>query len=147
MEVPMVKAAILALSAGAGLALATGAVAALTPVDLLKGYEASARQDTSSFTGFSVERGRAFFQSTHGNEWSCASCHTQNPAASGRHAKTSKAIAPLAPAANPERFTRTAEAETWFKRNCNDVLGRACTAQEKGDVLAYLMQITAGGGR
>ncbi|HWD37111.1 MAG TPA: DUF1924 domain-containing protein [Casimicrobiaceae bacterium] len=147
MEVPMVKAAILALSAGAGLALATGAVAALTPVDLLKGYEASARQDTSSFTGFSVERGRAFFQSTHGNEWSCASCHTQNPAASGRHAKTSKAIAPLAPAANPERFTRTAEAEKWFKRNCNDVLGRACTAQEKGDVLAYLMQVTSGGGR
>jgi mono/diheme cytochrome c family protein len=147
MEVPMVKAAILALSAGAGLALATGAVAALTPGDLLKGYEASARQDTSSFAGFSVERGRAFFQSTHGNEWSCASCHTQNPAASGRHAKTSKTIAPLAPAANPERFTSTAEAEKWFKRNCNDVLGRACTAQEKGDVLAYLMQVTPGGGR
>jgi len=97
--------------------------------------------------GFSVERGRAFFQSTHGNEWSCASCHTQDPAASGRHAKTSKAIAPLAPAANPERFTSTAEAEKWFKRNCNDVLGRACTAQEKGDVLAYLMQVTPGGGR
>jgi hypothetical protein len=29
--------------------------------------------------------------------------------------------------------------EKWFKRNCNDVVGRACTAQEKGDVLAYVM--------
>jgi mono/diheme cytochrome c family protein len=147
MEASMVKAAILALVAGASLALATGAVAALTPADLLKGYEASARQDASSFAGFSAERGRAFFQSTHGNDWSCASCHTRNPAASGRLAKTSKTIAPLAPAANPERFTSIAEVEKWFKRNCNDVLGRACTAQEKGDVLAYLMHIAAGGGR
>jgi len=147
MEVSMVTAGILALCTGAALALAMDAAAAVTPVDLLKGYEASARQDAASFAGFSAERGRAFFQSTHGNEWSCASCHTQDPAASGRHARTSKTIAPLAPAANPERFTSAAEAEKWFKRNCNDVLGRACTAQEKGDVLAYLMQATPGGTR
>jgi len=143
----MVKASILALVSGAGLAVAAGALAALTPTDLLKGYEASARQQAPAFAGFSAERGRTFFQSTHGNDWSCASCHTQNPAASGRHAKTSKTIAPLAPAANAERFTSAAEAEKWFKRNCNDVLGRVCTPQEKGDVLAYLMQVAAGGAR
>jgi hypothetical protein len=31
--------------------------------------------------------------------------------------------------------------EKWFKRNCNDVAGRACTALEKGDVLTYLLSL------
>ena len=59
----------------------------------------------------------------------------------GKHVKTGKEIAPLAPAANPQRFADAAKAEKWFNRNCNDVLGRACTASEKGDVLAYLMSL------
>ena len=134
----MHQAVTLALAAATGLVVAAPAFG-LAPPDILRGYEASARQASPGFAGFSAERGRALFEAPHGREWSCASCHTQNPAASGRHAKTSKTIAPLAPAANPERFTSTAEAEKWFKRNCNDVLGRACTAQEKGDVLAYLV--------
>ena len=88
-----------------------------------------------------AKQGEAFFKSTHGGEWSCASCHTANPLAPGKHAKTGKAIAPLAPAANPQRFADAAKVEKWFRRNCNDVLGRACTAQEKGDVLQYLMSL------
>ena len=91
--------------------------------------------------GFSVQRGERFFHSTHGNDWSCASCHTANPLAPGKHAKTGKPIEPLAPAANPKRFTDAAAVEKWFRRNCNDVLGRACTAQEKGDVTQYLMSL------
>jgi hypothetical protein len=86
-------------------------------------------------------RGEAFFKSTHGGDWSCASCHTANPLAPGKHAKTGKVIAPLAPAANPQRFADAAKVEKWFKRNCNDVLGRVCTAQEKGDVTAYLKSL------
>jgi hypothetical protein len=147
MEVSMIRAGTLAFATASALAVATLDVAASTPAELLKGYEVSARQGNAAFDGFSADRGRAFFQATHGNDWSCASCHTQNPATPGKHAKTSKAIAPLAPAANPERFTSAAEAEKWFKRNCNDVLGRGCTSQEKGDVLAYLMQVAAGGAR
>ena len=54
---------------------------------------------------------------------------------------------PLAPAANPKRFSQPASVEKWFKRNCNDVLKRLCTAQEKGDVLAWLMTSAAGGAR
>lgn len=42
--------------------------------------------------------------------------------------------------ANAERFTNEAKVEKWFRRNCNDVLGRACTFSEKADVLAYLIQ-------
>jgi hypothetical protein len=74
-------------------------------------------------------------------EWSCASCHTQNPLSVGKHAKTGKDIAPLAPAANAERLTSPDKVEKWFKRNCNDVLGRTCTPQEKGDVLAFLLSL------
>jgi hypothetical protein len=102
-------------------------------------YAMAAKQESPTFAGFVAERGRQLFTSTHGGEWSCASCHTQNPLLPGRHAKTHKEIAPLAPATNPQRFTSLEKAEKWFKRNCNDVLGRPCTAEEKGDVLAYLM--------
>jgi hypothetical protein len=59
------------------------------------------------------------------------------PAGTPRRAE----IAPLAPAANPQRFTSLEKADKWFKRNCNDVLGRPCTSEEKGDVLAYLMSL------
>lgn len=89
----------------------------------------------------SPQRGEMFFKSTHGNDWSCASCHTENPLAPGKHVKTGKAIAPLAPAANPKRFTDAAAVEKWFRRNCNDVLGRACSAQEMSDVTQYLMSL------
>lgn len=108
--------------------------------DFLKQYETAARQ-APSFNGFSSQRGASFFGATHGRDWSCASCHTQNPTAAGKHAKTDKQIAPLAPSANAERFTRPDKVDKWFKRNCNDVLGRACNAQEKGDVLAYLLSL------
>jgi len=121
--------------------LAAGRAVADTPATILANYAEAAHREAPAFAGLSAERGARFFQSTHGNDWSCSSCHTANPAASGKHAKTGKTIAPLAPAANPERFNDLAVAEKWFRRNCNDVVGRACTAQEKGDVLTYLTQL------
>lgn len=85
-------------------------------------------------------RGEAFFNARHGGEWSCASCHGRPPTGTGRHAATDKAIAPLAPAFEPTRFTDAAHADKWFRRNCRDVLARECTPAEKADVLAYLTQ-------
>ena len=117
-----------------------GRAGAQTPAAISAGYEVEARAAAPGFAGFSAPRGEQFFRATHGGEWSCASCHTANPLDPGRHAKTGKTIAALAPAANAERFTSLATSEKWFKRNCNDVVGRLCTASEKGDVLAYLMQ-------
>jgi hypothetical protein len=114
-------------------------VYAETPNDFLASYAQEAKQDNPAFSGSSAQRGQRFFTELHGREWSCSSCHTRNPAAAGKHTVTSKPIEPLAPSANAARFTRVAKVEKWFKRNCNDVLGRACTAQEKGDVLAYLL--------
>lgn len=86
-------------------------------------------------------RGQQFFTSRHGGEWSCASCHNTSPVSAGRHANTGKRIAPLAPSAQPDRFTDTAKVDKWFKRNCNDVLKRECTAQEKADVMAWLVSL------
>lgn len=86
-------------------------------------------------------RGESFFQTVGQDSWSCATCHTRNPAAAGKHASTHKPIEPLAPAANPARFTRADRVDKWFRRNCKDVLGRECNAGEKADVLAWLVQI------
>jgi len=119
----------------------TVAAGAETPQDFLNAFDLAARQEQRGFGGFSAARGERFFNSTHKREWSCASCHTPNPASTGRHAKTDKPIAPLAPAANAERFARPDKVEKWFRRNCNDVLGRACTPEEKGDVLSYLLSV------
>lgn len=116
-------------------------VLAEVPADFLAVYGQEAKTANPAFVSFSAERGQQFFAQTHGKEWSCTSCHTRNPAGAGKHAVTNKPIDPMAPAVNASRFTRAAKVEKWFKRNCNDVLGRACTAQEKGDVLAYLMTL------
>lgn len=112
-----------------------------TPAQVLATFKMEAQAADASFQGFSAARGESFFKKKHGNEWSCASCHTDNPALSGKHAKTGKFIQPLAPAANAERFSNPAKVAKWFKRNCNDVLDRVCTQQEKGDVLTYLLTI------
>ena len=101
------------------------------------------RFSDASGTAVNAERGRVFFNSRHGGEWSCASCHGNPPTTPARHASTGKTIAPLAPAFNPERFTETAKVDKWCRRNCNDVLKRECTAAEKADVLAWLLKLDA----
>ena len=88
-----------------------------------------------------VAQGQQFFNAKHGREWSCASCHNAQPTGEGKHANTGKSISALAPAFNPERFTDPAKSEKWFRRNCNDVLARECSAAEKADVLAWLMSL------
>lgn len=112
-----------------------------TPDQVLSELKAEAAKANADFQGFSAQRGEQFFKKKHGSDWSCSSCHTDNPAATGKHAKTDKPIDPIAPSANSERFTDPKKIAKWFKRNCNDVLDRACTSQEKGDVLAYLLTV------
>ena len=111
------------------------AAQAVTPVEQLAAYTAQAGEPAQ------VARGQQFFTSRHGRDWSCSSCHTANPAVSGKHASTGKTIGPMAPAFNPERFSDAAKTEKWFRRNCNDVVGRECSAGEKADVLAWLLTL------
>ena len=122
-------AAVLACAAIAPVAHAT------TPAEQLTGYTAQAGAPAVA------ARGQQFFNMRHGREWTCASCHGALPTQAGKHASTGKSIDALAPAFNPERFTDAAKTEKWFRRNCNDVLARECTAAEKADVLAWLLAL------
>lgn len=119
----------LALAAASSRAQPTGAQA------LLAGYAASAARAPD------LQQGKAFFGARHGRDWACASCHGPAPVTQGRHAVTGKPIQPLAPGANPARFTDRDKVEKWFRRNCTDVVGRACTDAEKADVLAWLITL------
>jgi len=107
---------------------------------LLDTYRSAAMKEESGFRDFSAQRGEKLFFAKHGDT-SCAACHSDNPKAAGKHAKTGKAIEPLAPVANAQRLSDPAKVEKWFKRNCNDVLQRACTAREKGDFVAWLISV------
>lgn len=124
-----------ALLAGLTLGMTGMGAIAATPAEMLANYTAQSGGTASA------ARGQEFFTSKHGKDWSCSSCHTSNPTSEGKHAATGKLISPLAPAANAERFTDTAKTEKWFRRNCNDVVGRECSAAEKADVMAWLMSI------
>ncbi len=124
-----------AVGAALLLALTSPLAAAATPAELLAAYTAEAGAAASAV------RGEAFFTSRHGREWACASCHGAKPVQDGKHAATGKVIGPLAPAFNPQRFTDAGKADKWFRRNCQDVVGRTCTAAEKADVLAWLVSL------
>ena len=84
--------------------LAANPAFAETPVEVLAALKAEASA-TPGFQGFSAVSGEKFFKTKHNHDLSCSSCHTDNPAAQGKHAETDKLIKPLAPAANEERFT------------------------------------------
>ncbi|MFO1292392.1 MAG: DUF1924 domain-containing protein [Rubrivivax sp.] len=125
-----------ALCAALALLATAPAARALSATELLAEY-------TKAAGAASVERGQKFFATNFGKTlgFSCASCHGEQPTRSGRDQVTEKPIAPLAPAANPQRFTDRARVDHMFRLNCRDVVGRDCTAQEKADVLAWLVSL------
>ena len=105
--------------------------------DLLQQYAAEAQRP------FSAEAGKRMWTQTHpspkgGPDRSCSLCHGEDLTRVGKHARTGKKIDPLAPSVNPERLTKAKHMRKWLKRNCKWVLGRECTAQEKGDFLSYI---------
>jgi len=92
---------------------------------------------------FSAAAGKAlwtkeFVDAKSGKKHSCPTCHTADLTKEGKHARTGKIIKPMAPSVNPQRLTEVKKIKKWFVRNCKWTLGRECTAQEKGDVLAFL---------
>lgn len=131
-----------ALGLAALLARPSGAHAA-SPVtsELVREYGSLAKSENHAFQGFSRAEGRRIYTAEFdrdGQRMSCATCHTQDPRGRGR-TPIGKIVEPLSPEANPERFTDRRHVEKWFKRNCNQVMGRECTAEEKGHFLTYLL--------
>jgi len=146
-----------ALAGGMGLA---GIAWSAPAQDILRAYEGEARQGNAGFKPSAV-RGEALFRGEHastkddvtkndgtnnngtkgdGAKQSCAGCHTGDPRQRGM-TRAHKSIDPLAPAANPARFSDAAKVEKWFGRNCQDVLERACTAAEKADFIQWLLTV------
>lgn len=74
----------------------------------------------------------------NGEQRSCTTCHGNDPRQPGKHARTGKRIAPMAPAVQADRFTDPAKQDKWFTRNCKWTWGRLCTAEEQADIKAYL---------
>lgn len=109
---------------------------------ILDQYLTQAKKADPSFAGFSAESGKAFFHATHTGGKpetpACTTCHTKSPRNIG-HTRAGKEIEPMAVSVTPSRFTDPAKVEKWFGRNCRSVLGRECSAAEKGDYILYLM--------
>jgi mono/diheme cytochrome c family protein len=118
-----------------GLMLLAGGAAAATPAEILRAYAAKAGSPPSA------ERGEKLFNSKNkgGTFESCADCHTAVPTQAGRDLLAEKSMPALAPAANAKRLTDAYRVETAFRLNCKDVMSRECTAQEKADVLSWLI--------
>ena len=110
--------------------------------DQLAAYASAAKATNPGFSGFSAERGKTL----HTQEFSggkpdtpaCTACHGKDPRSSGR-TPAGKTIDAVAVSVTPTRYTDPPKVEKWFKRNCTEVLGRVCTAQEKGDWLTYML--------
>jgi len=113
-------------------------------VQYMNELSSAAKTENKSFTGFDAARGKEIFTSTHtgkqGKPTSCTACHTTNLSNSGKNSLTGKVIEPLSPKANPQRLTSAKEVKKWLKRNFVDVYAREGTAQEKGDVLTYILK-------
>ncbi len=93
---------------------------------------------TAASIPFSAEAGHAlWFRDVDGRR--CTSCHTDDLTVEGRHERTGKLIEPLARSVNPERLTDKKKINKWLYRNCKWTFGRECTAQEKGDVMIWLL--------
>jgi cytochrome c553 len=112
-----------------------------TPRQFVDSYSAEAAKTQPGFSA-DAGRGKAFASRNWGVSeklTSCTACHTENPRNPGRHVVTGKAIEPLAPAVSAERFSDPAKVEKWFKRNCKEVVGRACTPAEKADFIQFVI--------
>jgi cytochrome c peroxidase len=107
--------------------------------------KAEAAKSKAKVEPFSAEAGRQLYLKTRNWEGeeapSCSACHTQDPKQQGTHASTKKPIKPLAPVANPERFTDAAKVEKNFAKHCQEIYTRDCDAAEKGNFLTYMMSV------
>lgn len=136
MKPTILKPAVLAI-AGLAIASLAGVCQAGPREEILATYAAQA-----GTAEFSAARGAELYSRNFAggkpDTPACTSCHGKDVRTGGR-TLTGKSIDPVAVSASPQRYTDPAKVEKWFKRNCNEVLGRECTAREKGDWLAFMI--------
>ena len=67
------------------------------------------------------------------------SCHTSDFTKNGENISTGKVIDPFSPTTNADRFVKVKDVKKWLRRNFKDVYVREGSAQEKGDVVIYIV--------
>lgn len=132
-----------AISLATMLALSSSGASMAGPrEDQLDKYASAAKAANPAFSGFSAAGGKTLHTQTFAggkaDTPTCTSCHGNDTRGPGRN-PAGKAIEPMALSASPARYTDPAKVEKWFKRNCNEVLGRECTPLEKGDWLSFMI--------
>jgi len=113
-----------------------------SPVDdVINSFSVTAKQNDTNFKGFSSARGQQLYMSTNTGGKpatpSCTTCHTTSPFNAGK-TRAGKLIEPMALSKTANRFSDPKKVAKWFRRNCKSVLGRECSAIEKGDYLTFL---------
>lgn len=110
--------------------------------NILAQLMALAKASDANFTSFDAARGEKLFRDKFNTGKpetpSCTTCHSTSPTNIGE-TRAGKPIDPLAVSKTPNRFTDPKKVEKWFRRNCNSVLGRECSAIEKGDFLTFMI--------
>jgi hypothetical protein len=138
------KLTVIALAAALALSFSGTSIAGPREEQLDKYASAAkaANPSNPAFSGFSAARGKTLhtqaFAGGKADTPACTSCHGNDTRGPGRNT-AGKAIEPMALSASPARYTDPAKVEKWFKRNCNEVLGRECTPLEKGDWLSFMI--------
>jgi len=109
---------------------------------LLQNYTSQGAKDISAKNGQALWQ-KKFQRAGETTQRSCASCHTNDLTAEGKHVKTAKPIKAMSPSVNSERLSQARKIEKWFKRNCKWTINRECSVQEKADFLAFINNKTS----
>jgi hypothetical protein len=117
---------------------------------LIARYATIAKLQDANYAGPSAADGKAFFNreviqfksasNKTAKAIACASCHTANPADFGKHIATGKKIQPLSPVVNAKRFDDIEKVEKQFNKHCHEVVGSDCSASEKANYIAFLLE-------
>lgn len=118
--------------------------------ELVERYAAIAKMQDANYAGPSAADGKTFFNreviqfkgasNKAAKAIACASCHTANPADVGKHIATGKKIQPLSPVVNTKRFNDIEKVEKQFNKHCHEVVGSDCSALEKANYIAFLLE-------
>src|SRR5690606_11423214 len=80
-------------------------------------YQAQGGTNSSARAGEALWN-REFIDAKNGVKRSRTKCDTAGWKPRGDHARTGKAIGPMAPTVNPKRLTEVKQIKKWFVRNC-----------------------------
>lgn len=137
----MTKLKIALMSATLVIAAAQPSFAQSPQQAILDDFAAQAQNTEPGFAGFSAQRGQAMFTSHPAtgkpDTPSCTTCHGKDAFTTGQ-TRAGKPIEPMALSRTPDRYSDPAKVAKWFLRNCTSVLGRECTALEKGDFITFM---------